>query len=65
MDKPHPNFIDNGFSRIGFAKNPIVGERFNIISQGGKIIFSSSPVTEITENGFKTRNSIYKIEVLS
>lgn len=63
-DPTHPNNIDEGFetTRImndDYFKKPTIGERFYV---GW---FSTSLVQEIlTENTFKTLNSIYEWEIL-
>lgn len=62
MSTPHPNGIDVGYTVVGKFKNPpIVGERFIIEGSNSKNYLNTSPVTEITENGFKTRNSTYTL----
>lgn len=56
MDVPHPNGINNGFERTGeMLKEPTIGECFYLGT------LRTSPVTEITEGGFKTKNSEYKL----
>ena len=56
----HPNNIKEGFAREGeFVESPVVGEPFYIGN------FITSKVTEIlSDNTFKTLNSIYRWEVL-
>lgn len=60
-DEPHPNFIDEGYTAVGFSLLPEVGKCFVLIHKISRV-FSSSPVTQITRDGFKTKNSQYKLE---
>ncbi len=59
-DASFPNNIPVGFvEEGGFIREPVVGESFWLS------YFATSVVTEIlSENTFKTRNSVYKWEVL-
>lgn len=62
-DATHPNNIEVGYVRESFMHyneldGPMVGRRFYIDH-----IWSTSPVTEIlSDNTFKTLNSVYKWE---
>ena len=62
-DARHPNNIEIGFEKklyVEDAVEPMIGVRFPPMSY-----CSTSVVTEIIdENTFKTRNSVYKWEVL-
>lgn len=60
-DAQHPNNIDEGFEVTGFmTSEPIVGEPFWV-----GLRWRTSPVTEIlSENTFKTYNSIYQWTLL-
>lgn len=63
-DPTHPNNIGEGFEAIRsmpfeYFNKPAIGERF----WAG--FFSTSPVQEIlTENTFKTLNSVYEWEII-
>jgi len=59
----HPNRIYEGDVRIGYPQQELtVGERF-FISTPTKW-FTTSTVTEILDNKFKTNNSTYSIEII-
>jgi hypothetical protein len=64
FNNDHPNGVNEGFSVEGFYINePTVGERFVVVNKGLHTLLSTSPVTEVLDNGlFKTENSTYKIE---
>lgn len=63
-DALHPNNIETGFETVedvygDYFEAPQVGRRFNVG------FFSTSGVQEIlTENSFRTYNSIYRWEIL-
>ena len=61
-DDPARKALDNGKSREGITNSiPVVGKRFYVVGDGK--MYSTSPVQEIlSEDTFKTYNSIYKWE---
>jgi hypothetical protein len=49
-------------SFVGFEEErPVVGKKYRVFTQDGKV-FSSSPVSTISGNFIRTKNSIYEIE---
>lgn len=70
VEKPyHPNstFGESASFHVGyFVKEPVIGERFDLIplsNKHGEEGISTSPVTEIVDNKtFKTLNSVYQYE---
>ncbi len=53
----------------GFHQLPVVGESFTMLrhSRNGASaigVFATSPVTEVTKNGFTTQNSVYQLELI-
>lgn len=67
LENPHPNKIEEGYSRTGFMEKwPEVGKPFTVQRIGGW--FTTSNVTKITtkdESTFilETENSIYEVDL--
>jgi hypothetical protein len=67
LEHPHPNNIEEGYTRTGAMKDfPKIGEPFIVQRMGG--FFVTSPVTEILESHldmiiFKTENSVYRVDI--
>ena len=63
-DPLHPNNIKEGFTKEGYYYyKPVVGESFILYDELGG--WATSTVQEIlSENTFRTYNSIYKWEIL-
>lgn len=67
MDTPHPNGINVGKTYEGFFEEPLkigISARFKITSSKEDLVYrclTTTPVIEITSDGFKTKNSRYKI----
>lgn len=64
LNQDHPNGINIGYVKTGIIlADPVVGESMWMSGENNRM-FSSSTVTAILQDGFKTVNSYYRIEVL-
>lgn len=64
MDEPHPNGIDEGYTRTGYTDGlPTVGKELIIVGPGMRV-FHTSIVKDVTVNTFTTENSIYSYKIL-
>lgn len=63
MDRDHPN-IERGRSFNGTEiAAPEVGKCY-IVHYGGNRVLTTTPVTELTDYGFRTKNSEYEVDYL-